>query len=433
MLNIHQACKARLIERLADEINNMQVEKGVFLNFDTCLGLFDMDKSLPNSRDLKSRLENYIVENPLFEFCYDAISGIVHQQEHYNADRPTYPLTNLHFFQNARVAAEHIINDFETLPRRYTAILEFNKGLSESFRTFCPKLLRNHDEYLKSEDIKLSVPTPELRAAFPKPKISFVSMFHGRFDWQDDNMYLVMNLDGFIPESRTTTPLHDYKSSLKSFIGLALACHLVKKGELSLLMPSVGMGGFRYHESSSIFSHNDRGWAFHRPFEFDENISALLQRLQIGSIAEFNIEERRKQEIFLWHIRLIEAAFQAKASARKIRLSAEWLCDSYAHEDDLSSFVQATTALEILLGGSKEESAKVGLTELLANRLAYLIARKTSDRENIMEQFRDIYDVRSTIVHSGKTRLNMREREMLFILKEMIGNALVGRVPLACG
>ena len=47
MLNIHRDLKARLIERLANEINHIQIAKGGFLKFDTFLELFNITQVAP--------------------------------------------------------------------------------------------------------------------------------------------------------------------------------------------------------------------------------------------------------------------------------------------------------------------------------------------------------------------------------------------------
>ena len=236
-------------------------------------------------------------------------------------------------------------------------------------------------------------------------------------------------LEGFISRLITTTPLLDCKSTLKAFVGLALAFLVTREGTESAL-EHVLDEGFEDHEYIYVFSQNGGEWAWHRSIELDKNISALLRRLQIARRAESDSEEGEKRNIFQFQLQLIETAFRTREGARKIRLAAEWLCDSFANEDDFASFVQATTALEILLGGSKEESARVGLTELLANRLAYLVAKKPSDREDIMQEFRDIYDIRSNIVHNGKTRLNSDEQRMLSSLKAIVGEVLGAELKL---
>ena len=44
-----------------------------------------------------------------------------------------------------------------------------------------------------------------------------------------------MNLKGFIPKiGLRTTPVEDCESALKAFVGLALACHIVKAEMVSL-------------------------------------------------------------------------------------------------------------------------------------------------------------------------------------------------------
>jgi hypothetical protein len=57
--------------------------------------------------------------------------------------------------------------------------------------------------------------------------------------------------------------------------------------------------------------------------------------------------------------------------------------------------------MEILLG-DKAASDLMGLGELLRNRCAYLISRNHAEREEILQDFKEIYAVRSHIVHAGK-------------------------------
>ncbi len=100
------------------------------------------------------------------------------------------------------------------------------------------------------------------------------------------------------------------------------------------------------------------------------------------------------------------------ANGKSLRLSARWLFDSHCGRDELLSYVQATVAIEILLG-DEDADPDVGLTTLMANRCAYLVATTAKARAHILRAFRDIYKVRSKIVHRGKSRLNSKE-VMLF-------------------
>jgi hypothetical protein len=89
----------------------------------------------------------------------------------------------------------------------------------------------------------------------------------------------------------------------------------------------------------------------------------------------------------------------------------------------LVQIVQATVALEILLGDRIEAEA-LGLGTLLANRLAYLTGQTPTDRQHILTEFKRLYDLRSRIVHSGKTRLDDDERQALSDLQRHMQYAL---------
>jgi hypothetical protein len=80
--------------------------------------------------------------------------------------------------------------------------------------------------------------------------------------------------------------------------------------------------------------------------------------------------------------------------------------------------VQAAVVMEILLG-EKAVSDLMGLGELLRNRCAYLIGRSHKEREDTLSDFKEIYEVRSKIVHSGKSRLNAKERVLFNKLQWM--------------
>ena len=110
--------------------------------------------------------------------------------------------------------------------------------------------------------------------------------------------------------------------------------------------------------------------------------------------------------------------------------AAQWLFDSYASRSRLLAFVQATVALEILFG-NKAVSDVVGLGELLANRVAYLIGSTRQHREEILVDFRRIYDTRSRIVHRGHNRLTNQEQKDLHTLRWMCSRSIQKELALA--
>jgi hypothetical protein len=117
-------------------------------------------------------------------------------------------------------------------------------------------------------------------------------------------------------------------------------------------------------------------------------------------------------------LRKLEVVFTQHEKGRRIRLGAQWLFDSLCTSDQPLAFVQATVVMEVLLG-DKAESEKVGITNLLANRCAYLIGSTLAERQRLIEQFKDTYDVRSAIVHGGKSALTTSEVAQLILLRFM--------------
>ena len=60
----------------------------------------------------------------------------------------------------------------------------------------------------------------------------------------------------------------------------------------------------------------------------------------------------------------------------------------------------------------------------MSNRCAYLIGKSQIEREEIKKKFKEIYRVRSNIVHRGKVNLDSKER-FLFIELQQICNRVI--------
>jgi hypothetical protein len=118
-------------------------------------------------------------------------------------------------------------------------------------------------------------------------------------------------------------------------------------------------------------------------------------------------------------VKLVGPAFRDRAT----RTAARWYLDSFSRSKGLVQIVQATVALEILLGDRVDADA-IGLGTLLANRLAYLTGHTPSQRQEILSDFKQLYDLRSQIVHSGKNRLDDEERQALTRLQRHMQHAL---------
>ena len=113
---------------------------------------------------------------------------------------------------------------------------------------------------------------------------------------------------------------------------------------------------------------------------------------------------------------LINNSVEAKA----IRSAAEWLFNSRLSENETISFLQVCFGLEALFGGGDS----VNITKQLANRCAFAVAKKVSERSGIIEKFEEFYKIRSKIVHGQLTRLRHEDKNMMRWAQDLLTRAI---------
>lgn len=96
----------------------------------------------------------------------------------------------------------------------------------------------------------------------------------------------------------------------------------------------------------------------------------------------------------------------------RLRTSAIWLLRSFLSERGMDRILDATIAIEVLLG-DRDASDRVGLSKLMANRCAYALGRSANERKELYAFFIEFYRVRSEIVHSGRLKISEEEVKMV--------------------
>jgi len=86
----------------------------------------------------------------------------------------------------------------------------------------------------------------------------------------------------------------------------------------------------------------------------------------------------------------------ANLDAQRLWAGLEWAFDSHVAGNETQAFLQACIGIEAVLG---DDDVERGLTEKLADRCAYLLGRSISERREICSSFKEIYKVRSHLVH----------------------------------
>lgn len=240
-------------------------------------------------------------------------------------------------------------------------------------------------------------------------------------EWNENTTYLQIKVDGFIGKYGTTVPLEESLSILKSFCGLSIALRLLKINYTYRTTPS----------KAKFFIHKNVNskWIIENIHELDHATSDTFNDLIMNDLNGSLDTDEKKTNWFIKNLNLIKCAFSNNEKAKKIILAGQWLFESYCGSNDLLAFVQTTVALEILLG-DKKISDLMGLGELLRNRCAYLIGKTHKQREKVLNIFEKIYDIRSKIVHRGKSKLNAKERVLFSQLQWMCRRVIQEEIDL---
>jgi hypothetical protein len=119
--------------------------------------------------------------------------------------------------------------------------------------------------------------------------------------------------------------------------------------------------------------------------------------------------------------KLISAPPEIK-EAVAVRSAAEWAFEASISENETIAFLQTCIGLEAILG---DDSDRDSLTETLADRCAYLIADSIQARKRIRKNFKELYRLRSKLVHGRAVRLNGDEKRYLGWAKDVL-NTVIG-------
>lgn len=420
-INLHDECKVRLKEQLSLVLAEARLKNLLFIDPSSLYEVRNI-KSIPKNGDIREKLESYISENPLFDFIYESLSKKVYEDSNCNPDHPDELLTFLDDYKDLSLLSDGLINELDTLPWEY--IFTFNLGpfFTEYVAQEITKI---------SPDIRLLKANGELTKRFPFSS----EVFHRNgyllggglwglspVEWEKDSLYVQINVNGFVGRYVTTTQESQAVDMFKSFIGLMIAMEVFKVG--GSYPSGVVKNKFYVHKKTS-------NWVADDSKELSEDVSKAISNLQLDDwVGSFESDEKIRNFVTR-RLELISKVF-SKEEAERLRIAGQWLFDSYCGNNELLSFVQATIAIEVLLG-EKAVSDVIGLGELLSNRCAYLIGNTHSKRKSILYEFKKIYDIRSRVVHRGKSRLDLYEKGLFYKLQEMNNKVIQKEVELLGG
>lgn len=421
-LDLHPACRSRLVEKLADEVPTLKVMNGMFLDYATTSGLSKLDKILPESSAFQNRINRIVSDEPVSDFVADRLAEQLDQTQQYDADLKRQPLVELEEFQNAAGVASELVDEFESLPWSYACFVRLPFELSESFR---PAL--NSTAFELSDQLSLVEPDDDHSFRFPDPpnhssgkSLWGLGDLSNPVEWSQKCLYVRGDVSGYIGFYANTAPLENFNLLVRALCGFGLATRLFR-------IRGVHYGTPR-ETKIVVFRKAGRRWSAQKNHSFSEEFSHNFESLDLGDILA-DYDEQTQKYLIRSELQNFALVFREPKRNESLIRAGQWLFDSYCGKNELLGFVQATVALEILLG-DKATSDLIGLGELLRNRCAYLIGRTRTQRDEVLSDFDRIYNTRSKIVHRGKNRLTSSERDDLWTLRWMCSRVIQEEVKL---
>ncbi len=126
----------------------------------------------------------------------------------------------------------------------------------------------------------------------------------------------------------------------------------------------------------------------------------------------------------------IKIAFGKNDYSRRLFTACLWLFRSNVSNRLLDVILESTIALEVLLG-DREASEGLGLTNLLANRCAFLLGKTADERGALINEFKSIYAIRSQIVHSGLHKMDRKVQEASLNARDLARRIIQRELGLA--
>lgn len=423
-LGLHTRCLSRLSETLQSALTTFRVDQGNFLNRASLEKLVSIENVIPKERALCDKLQCYISETPFFDFVYGQLSKELRETQDYVSDSVGVPLTSIPAYSDASAVARRLVEAFEALPRTYRFTFKLNRSLSALLQAEAMQLSRHwslvrpNKEFCEEFALQSGIPGRDkwlhglglMMLGGPMSK-----------EWDSESAYLQCESAGFIGAWTSTVPEHHAVASLKSILGVGFAIRAFDEE------PSYSSRLLRHR----AYVHEKVGdkWIIYSSIELDEELSRLITHLKIDELNGTLKTDKAKAAFLGNRMRLLSMALSPGSVNDRLLLAGRWLLDSYVTQNQLLAFVQCAVALEILLG-DKAVSDVLGIGELLRNRCAYLIGKSHQQRLDILNDFNEIYKVRSKIVHRGKDRLTGQEMQLFYKLRWMVSRVVQEEVEL---
>lgn len=246
----------------------------------------------------------------------------------------------------------------------------------------------------------------------------------------EESFYFRVTINGFLGFSTSSTGMTDALSMLKNFIERGLSQKLFAQ----VIQFDKGFTPRALQRTYAYANKNYWGRESKSSTDLSLEVSHLLKQVVFHNNVQVSATRTPEQnnsniEPFLETIRILTDC--GGEFGKRLRSASEWHFDSLASEQPSMRLLQITIGLESIYG---DETGNAGLTETLSDRCSYSIANTIEERASIKKEFRELYKLRSKIVHGVSKQLSNEELKFLdygesLLKRSLLREILISRVP----
>jgi hypothetical protein len=159
-IDLRNGQKERLLRSLIDALPHIKADHGMFINRKSALILAICDSVLPSEGKLHERLVDYVDEFPVTNFVLDTVGWELWELDQYQSEPASVQLCEIEAYKDPEVVAKRLVDDFLTLPWKYTLSFLLPETLTTLLRA-------DVDEFALSPTVKLVRATDQFAAQFP--------------------------------------------------------------------------------------------------------------------------------------------------------------------------------------------------------------------------------------------------------------------------
>ncbi|SFV07254.1 HEPN domain-containing protein [Pseudoduganella namucuonensis] len=316
--------------------------------------------------------------------------------------------------EKARLLSEELINALAEIPRTYQVFFPLPQMQTIPDTEFCSSIQLVSRDFGRKSDFLSAESTFQ----------GMVSDTGSSADVEVDNTqtFLRVTISGYLSSSRTQSAMLSATSILKRCV------------QMGVIKNAFAVDGFHpgFHKlstgpDSDVLAHPaltalaTESFANGRPvrrIQLSRNLSNYLTRIRIYTIGGMrqvrppvisNSDMQRDLQNLLSSSYSLLVERINEEQTRSLRSAFEWAFDAMADDETVPSYISTCIGIEAALG---EESESGGITERLADRCAFLLGSIPVQRSCIRVDVREIYKLRSKLVHGATNTLNGRDTAM---------------------